>query len=160
MGRHGLAMETEKTLIKLLSKVAVKRFMDKLTAELSKLDFDINHLSISKIAGKQDNALSKTLSEGEDPRLSSFLRYWYAISTISKKETGQETPILFEKLFDPEVKRILKMISDLGNPNPLFNEYKDTFKGWKVYVDLLAKQNAITQEEITAYNDFLSKLEK
>lgn len=142
---------------KLLSKVALQRFMQNFRRKLNELD--VKDIEISKKSGRHQGAFNKTINEAEDLRLSSFLRYWDTALSIA---TEHEVAIDFHDLMNEEVRKILQMVkefspSDLGDSIP--NIHSKDLIDLKVYVDLLVKQKAITQAEQTAYYQIIEELE-
>lgn len=150
----------QRILIKLMNKVLVCIFINNFSREMSRRC--IPSAELSREAGKAGNAFSKTINQGEDPQLSSFLRYWHAASSSSKDKQGRDFPELdFNKLICSEAVNVLLLIRSLSNCdiNNLSSEDSKTILNVKFYVDLLTSKKALTEIESNVYKEIYIMLD-
>lgn len=157
--RMFLSMKDNTTLQKLLNKIAVKRFNDNLNEELK--DRRITNIELSIKAGKLENAFNKTINEAEDPRMSTFLRYWNAIIELIN-DKDNESPIEFNHLLDQKIREILSMAGEMQEADIFHSieKNKDFYLGLKVYVDILNKRGVLTIKEAHLYSKIMDAIKK
>jgi hypothetical protein len=157
--RMFLSMNDNIILQKLLNKIAVKRFNDIFNEELK--DRRITNIELSIKAGKLENAFNKTINEAEDPRMSTFLRYWNAVIELIN-EKDNESPIDFNQLLDEKVRKILSMAGEMQEADVFHSirKNKDFYIGLKVYVDILNKKGVLTIKEVKLYSKIMTVIEK
>lgn len=139
-------------LQKLLNKIAVKRFMDNLNNYL--FDKSITNIEVSRRAGKPENAFNKTINEAEDPRLSTFLRYYTAvIDALDSREEPADIELI--NLLDEQIIKIFKLSREAQEADikDLIISQKKLFRGLKVYVDILHQRKALTESEVNMYKN-------
>lgn len=154
-------MKVNKTMQKMLNRVLVFRYMELLTSDLEKMK--ISHKEISRLAGRAEGAFNKTINRGEDLKLSSFLRYWNAISKIAAKRNIQLNK--FEHyLADNEVTVCLELLGQIQEADFFelvkLEKHATFFKGIKVYIAILSKKNILTSNEVSLYNEILKNITK
>lgn len=139
-------------LKRVYSKVAIFLFMNNLLKHLNKCGFKSN--TISQKAGKQDNALSKNVSELQDLKLSSLLRYLIAIKQEEERESVQEQLDLNE-LLDSRLIGTVRLVVTLEEIN--WGEIEETDKliiadlHYFVNKILISERKALSLEEIKSY---------
>lgn len=144
-------------LQKLLAKIAIKRFIDNFAKVLN--GHSITHLELSQSSGKPDNAFNKTVNEAEDPRLSTFLRYWISLEDILKTK-GKEFDVDFNQLIDGDTRKIIHILKDAHHAdlNEIVKAHSQFLLGLKIYFDLLSRKNVLTTSEVEIYHHILKMI--
>lgn len=139
------------SLQKLLCKILNKSIIDKFHNELEKNN--INHNKLSADSGKNLSAFNKTFNNAEQLSLSSFLRYWYAATTLTNS-TMDNSPFGLENFIQEEEIHILKLICSIKDCGINYLESEDIqlLKHLKYHFDFLQKNKKLTEDEIEVYN--------
>lgn len=144
-------MQDRALIQKLLNRIAAVKFLDNFKKKA--IELNIKSYELSRAAGKIENAFSKTYSEMEDPRLSSFLRFWHAALNIVEARGEKADELNFNSLIDSELKEILTILNDINEADlkEFLRRHREFFLGLYVYVQLLKNKKAAAEEEIDAY---------
>jgi hypothetical protein len=144
------------SLQKLLCKILNKSIVDKFHNELQKNN--INHNKLSTDAGKHPSAFNKTFNNVEQLNLSSFLRYWYAASTLTSSSLNSG-PFSLDNFIQVEELHILRLICSIkdSSVDSLENTDIQLLKHLKYHFDFLQKNNNLSKEEIEIYNKIFYK---
>lgn len=143
----------KKTLQKILSKIAVYCFICNFDMALHNMQ--ISHSELSRTAGKVENAFNKTKNEMEDPRLSSFLRYWWAARKIrNDRQRRKHTYRLdFQALIDKNIENILSAAAEIRDCEwkSFIIENEKLFNSLDVYIKLFKNKRLLTEQELEVY---------
>lgn len=145
------------SLQSLLCKILNKSIIDKFHNELQKNN--INHTTLSIESGKHHSAFNKTFNKAEQLELSSFLRYWYAASTITNS-TVTTGAFALENFIQEEEVKILALISSTKDSSITSLDRNDIqfIKHLKFHFDFLYKNKKLTTEEIKVFNQIYSSI--
>lgn len=115
----------------------------------------ISHSELSRTAGKVENAFNKTKNEMEDPRLSSFLKYWFAAKKIhnSRQRRKHSYKLDFQNLVDKNIEKILSAAAEIRDCEwkSFIIENKKLFNSLEVYITLFKNKKLLTKQELEVY---------
>lgn len=146
-----------KELMRLLHRIAVKRVMESFDAALRRAG--ITQRRLSEEAEMPPNAFSGTISEAEDPRLSTFLRY-YCAALREMRSQGAEEKISIDSLIrESGAAGIIHLACQIERAgadvfsNP---EAAALFVSLRQDVQMLNKKGAVSKEESAAFDKMYS----
>ncbi|GED13745.1 hypothetical protein [Aneurinibacillus migulanus] len=148
-------MEKVKHLQKLLGKTASMIFIQKFSKYIDTNRIPI--LELSRTAGKPDNAFSKTRA-GEDPYLSTFLRYWFSCHLLAEKNKVKEPVPPLDSFFDQEVQKVLSLIYELAENGELSKASKKSLSDLQVYINILTKNGEASMQEKEVYKEIIYEI--
>ncbi len=146
-------------LQRLLYRIAVKRLMEAFDAALDRAK--IARRRLSEEAGMPPNAFTSTKNEMEDPRLSTFLRYYCAAVRLLSSMGAEEISV-DSMIRDSAAAKIIDLADEIALAGAGALSDEDSmrlFASLKQDVLLLTKKGAVSEEELAAFSAVCSMIQ-